>query len=316
MHFSSFFSLSLRFVIFYSCNPTAAATLPISPAKRGRPLDPIECPGPLFPQIPSDLPQYPSLLDMCASRAEHPMNMGCICVGNQLICASSSRRAIRMLIEYCFEGCNCGDDTVIVKDEYSQTIEYHSGTSGNPIIPISPWARIQGIQEGQSGTQSNGLVTGHTCSKTCTSVSQGCAWAFTGDCTCYAPPVGIFFWHRGDCGTAHHRPHLPKRELAQQRHNYYVNATAQYAPLNNATALPAPSPDLSAQIASGMLPSPCNASYVSFACSDSPDGIVHEPLENWLGALLPENAKILPPVPEGFLKIHKIVEVASQTTAE
>ncbi|MCJ1264754.1 hypothetical protein MMC22_004629 [Lobaria immixta] len=135
------------------------------------------------------------------------------------------------------------------------------------------------------------------CSGACTSVGHGCASHSTGECECFAPPVGLFFWHQGTCGTR--LPFKIKRDLAQQRRSYYLNATAQFAFSNKATG-----PDLAAQLASGMLPSPCNASYVSFACSDSPDGIVHEPPENWLGALLPKSAEKFPPVPERFLKIH------------
>lgn len=48
---------------------------------------------------------------------------------------------------------------------------------------------------------------------------------------------------------------------------------------------------------------PCNESYVSFACSNSPDGIVYSyknPSE-WLGALLPANATETPPVSGSWL---------------
>ena len=50
-------------------------------------------------------------------------------------------------------------------------------------------------------------------------------------------------------------------------------------------------------------PAPCNESYVSYACANSTDGIVYEPIENWLGALLPENATEIPPVPEEWYEI-------------
>ncbi|MCJ1271293.1 hypothetical protein MMC22_011193 [Lobaria immixta] len=144
----------------------------------------------------------------------------------------------------------------------------------------------------------------HTCEGTCTSVSHGCASQSTGDCTCFAPPVGLFYWHLGDCGTR--LPYKAKRDLAQQRHSYYLNATRRFASSNKATAAPGPLPDLAAQLATGLLPSPCNASYVSFACGDSPDGIVHEPPQDWLGALLPKGTETPPPVPERFLSIHGI----------
>ncbi|MCJ1271645.1 hypothetical protein MMC22_011550 [Lobaria immixta] len=155
----------------------------------------------------------------------------------------------------------------------------------------------------QPHSGNNPTESTHTCSGTCTSVNHGCKSASTGDCKCFAPPVSLFYWHLGDCGTR--LPFKAKRDLAQQRRDYYLNATAQYASSNHATATPPPPPGLHAQqLASGLLPSPCNASYVSFACSDSKDGIVHEPPQNWLGALVPEGAKELPPVPTAFLRIH------------
>ncbi|MCJ1260645.1 hypothetical protein MMC22_000507 [Lobaria immixta] len=141
-----------------------------------------------------------------------------------------------------------------------------------------------------------------TCSGTCTSGDRGCDYASNGDCQCFAPPVRLFYWHKGDCGTR--LPSKAKRDLAQQRHSYYLNATAQFASSDKFTTPAGPLPDHAAQLASGLLPSPCNASYVSFACSDSPDGIVHEPPQNWLGALVPEGAKELPPVPKEFLRIQ------------
>ncbi|MCJ1266689.1 hypothetical protein MMC22_006574 [Lobaria immixta] len=149
-----------------------------------------------------------------------------------------------------------------------------------------------------------------TCSGTCTNVNLGCASQNPRKCTCFAPPVGLFYWHLGDCGTR--LPFKAKRDLAQQRQSYYLNATVRFASSYKATAPPDPLPDRAAQLASGLLPSPCNDSYVSFACSDSPDGIVHEPPQNWLGALLPQGATKLPPVPERFLSIHGLEEGESQ----
>ena len=49
-----------------------------------------------------------------------------------------------------------------------------------------------------------------------------------------------------------------------------------------------------------------NESYVSYACAHARDGIVHEPLTNWLGALLPPGSKEYPPIPQEFLHVHGI----------
>lgn len=53
-------------------------------------------------------------------------------------------------------------------------------------------------------------------------------------------------------------------------------------------------------------PAPCNESYVSYACAQSTDGIVHEPPGKWLGALLPvnHNDPTTPPIPGDWLRIH------------
>ena len=55
-------------------------------------------------------------------------------------------------------------------------------------------------------------------------------------------------------------------------------------------------------------PGICNASYISYACADAPDGIVHEPLSNWLGAMLPKGSKKYPPIPQEWLLAHDISE--------
>ena len=59
-----------------------------------------------------------------------------------------------------------------------------------------------------------------------------------------------------------------------------------------------------ATIPDSPLPAPCNESYISYACANSEDGIVHEPPQYWLGALLPENATELPPAPDAWFRIN------------
>ncbi|MCJ1264882.1 hypothetical protein MMC22_004757 [Lobaria immixta] len=222
---------------------------------------------------------------MCASTGGHPGNIECICVGEELLCGSSRRQDVVFMIYWCHRHCTCGAKTKVITDRYTKEISH--GSDQHPgYLPL-----------GSTG------VTSHSCSKKCSNINRDCDRFFTGDCKCYADPVSSMFWHSGRCGLV---SHLPKRDLAQHRRSYYLNATAQFAPSNKtpAPAPPGPHPDHAAQLASGLLPSPCNASYVSFGCSDSKDGIVHEPPQNWLGALLPENAKELPPVPKEFLRIH------------
>ena len=64
----------------------------------------------------------------------------------------------------------------------------------------------------------------------------------------------------------------------------------------------------------GLLPAPCNASYVSLACANSSDGIVHEPANMWLGAVLPANFSMdMPPprVPDAFYEAHNLVRAGN-----
>ncbi|MCJ1260601.1 hypothetical protein MMC22_000463 [Lobaria immixta] len=223
--------------------------------------------------------------------------MGCTCLGDLLLCGYSRDPWIRSLMEYCLSHCHCGPETEVIRQKSTGDIEIGSSLSS------------QGSTDSTANKPSrpvrNPIGATRSCESTCASVSHGCASQFPGQCTCFAPPVGLFYWHLGDCGTR--LPFKAKRDLAQQRHSYYLNATLRFASSKKATAAPGPLPDLAAQLASGLLPSPCNASYISFACGDSKDGIVHEPPQNWLGALLPEgaNSKTPPPVPERWLRIHE-----------
>ncbi|MCJ1265635.1 hypothetical protein MMC22_005515 [Lobaria immixta] len=245
---------------------------------------------------------------MCASKEEYPGNLACICIEKELLCGFSIRLAVLFLITWCEQHCVCGPNTKVSKDRFTKDLDGVTGSAGSKTentleAPVSPSGRVpKQFPAYHPSTGSTGVST-HSCSKKCSNIKRDCDRLFEGNCKCYAPPAASLFWHSGGCGLAHH---LPKRDLAQHRRSYYLNATAQFAPSNKIPALapPGPHPDLAVQLASGLLPSPCNASYVSFACSDSKDGIVHEPLQNWLGALLPEDAKELPPVPKEFLRIH------------
>ena len=314
MHFNSFFSLSLlTFLVLDPCRLTAAATLAVSPVKRGRLYDSIECPSPLPDFIPSHFPVYSNLSHMCANRLGHRRNLECACANGEILkCGMSTQPIVRKMITYCLDHCLCGPDTQKMKDEYTTVVKYISKYSSDGYNPQRPPSgndptgstsiSNMGINTGGSTGGSTG--SGDTCSGTCTGVDRGCNRASNGGCACFAPPIGLFFWFDGYCGTR--LPFKARRDLAQQR---YLNATAEFASSDHATDPPGPPPDLAAQLASGMLPSPCNSSYVSFACGDSKDGIVHEPPQNWLGALLPEGAaknfNTLPPAPEEWLRIHR-----------
>ncbi|MCJ1268028.1 hypothetical protein MMC22_007914 [Lobaria immixta] len=239
---------------------------------------------------------------MCARRDRSRGNLGCECRGAVLVCGGSLKPTVQALIAWCISHCECGPTTQISRYVYTTDLD-HEPLYNFDLIPSD----IDIVEDSSTYPQiphSGKHPTGNTqtCSGTCSSVNHGCNQASNGHCNCFAPPVSLFYWHQGDCGTR--LPFHGKRDLVQQRHSYYLNLTNEFASSNKATAPPGPLPDHAVQLASGLLPSPCNASYVSFACSDSPDGIVHEPPQNWLGALVPEGAKKLPSVPMEFLRIH------------
>ena len=86
------------------------------------------------------------------------------------------------------------------------------------------------------------------------------------------------------------------------------NYTGSYDPSSIVTVT-----DKNPIVPEGRLPAPCNASYVSLACADSVDGIVHEPPHMWLGALLPSNYTLdlldthpPPRVPDEFYQVHDL----------
>ncbi|MCJ1268165.1 hypothetical protein MMC22_008051 [Lobaria immixta] len=308
MHFSSFFSLPFIFFVLYFCKTTLAV-----PSDQGISAlleDTITCPAdlPPHPSIPVGwVPPPQTLLQLCAIKERYPNNMLCVCFGKLLICGSSGSAVIRSLIGYCLDHCQCGPETTVVRDYSKGTVSYES-SSESSISKTTYKHRIKGPLREPKPSDSkprrpkNRIGETGTCSGTCTSVNLGCASQSPGECNCFAPPVGLFYWHQGDCGTR--LPFKAKRDLAQQRHSHYLNATAQFASSDEVTTPAGPLPDHAVQLASGLLPSPCNSSYVSFACADSTDGIVHEPPQNWLGALLPQGTTKLPPVPKRFLSIH------------
>ena len=169
------------------------------------------------------------------------------------------------------------------------------------------------------------------CTTKCRSAVRACEWW----CTCQAPPVGLFFWFQGACGPRYKKRSLPpsffdEEDIAWSPESNHMRRQNSVHLTTNATArqllgtdLPAnainrPAPGgqrggtlLGNKVTMQMIPgapypAPCNESYISYACADSTDGIVYEPPEMWLGALLPDDASpsVLPPAPERWLQIN------------
>ena len=174
-----------------------------------------------------------------------------------------------------------------------------------------------------------------SCPGTCTSVTRQCSYRET--CSCYAPPVGIIFWHSGNCGPARKSiasltavnaaSGMGGRKAKRQEDLTSLNGTAAAPALGSSATADTRMPSSSnstygttnSTIDWNSFPAPCNESYVSYACANGTDGIiiVYEPIENWLGALLPENATEIPPVPEEWLKVHGISsDLDSNATAK
>lgn len=133
MHFSSFFSLSSIIFVLDSCRPTAAAALAISPVKRGRVIDTIECDGPFPSCFPGSFPRFPNLQHMCASKEGHHSlrslvylgNLECTCYGHLLMCGHSLRSLVWLLTTYCLVHCKCGPDTTAEQEGTTKEITYY-----------------------------------------------------------------------------------------------------------------------------------------------------------------------------------------------
>ena len=174
MHSIAFFSLSLIFLILYSGRPAAAVALAVNPVKRGRPFDPLDCQGPLPGRIPPDFPPFANLQEMCARKEDHPRNLQCLCSGDELYCGSSTRVAVRLMIFQCYDHCRCGPVTNVMRNAFTQELNYHSAvpnahesvSSGVEMVapPVSPFqSQGENVPEGSNGatpsTAGNSLNT-------------------------------------------------------------------------------------------------------------------------------------------------------------
>ena len=175
------------------------------------------------------------------------------------------------------------------------------------------------------------------CTTKCRSAVRACEWWST----CQAPPVGLFFWFQGACGHRYKKRSLPPsssfsdgeglnqdgsssdpgRIRRQNSVHLTTNSTArQLLGIDlpaNAINRPTPGGERGGNLFGNKVtmqmipntpyPAPRNESYISYACVDSTDGIVYEPPEMWLGALLPDDdasPSVLPPAPERWLQMN------------
>ncbi|KAI9678291.1 MAG: hypothetical protein M1817_006236 [Caeruleum heppii] len=135
-----------------------------------------------------------------------------------------------------------------------------------------------------------------SCSGTCTSVTQGCSWAYLGLCRCTAQPIwsshGSSFF--GKCARVHHRAasgrggrRLVRRQLLAPN-TTALNVTTGglddtvFEVSKNGTD----DTDLYNGTTLEQVACPCNASYVSYACCDSDNDIVYEHPSQKLGSLM------------------------------
>ncbi|KAI9671155.1 MAG: hypothetical protein M1817_003662 [Caeruleum heppii] len=120
-----------------------------------------------------------------------------------------------------------------------------------------------------------------TCGGSCTSVAQGCSWHHLGLCKCTAKP----FWDNpfgafsGACTAVVSAYGAKMRRdavgMGQDGNTTVMDLTASEMPQGVFDA-----------VTLERVACPCNASYVSYACCESADGIVHEGPEHHLGTLV------------------------------
>ena len=187
-----------------------------------------------------------------------------------------------LLPSYLFCACNCtyvsfasckATDGIVYE---GPGLNMGSLTNCTPPTPSSPPMYTSAVTLAPSASAKSSTLPAPTCSSSsCTSVNRQCGVG----CICFAPKVSIFFWFSGACGAVSTQQ-IGRRSIGGIN-NLPDSFTSQY-------------------------PAPCNASYVSLACANSTDGIVHEAPDLWLGAVLTTgvNATRPPPIPENWLQIH------------
>ena len=266
--------------------------------------------------------QDPSPPGLSATDSTRPASIGCF---DSLSCVVASLNGIA---PHCKQGTGPKDQRYLCQLD----------SNGKPMI--TPAAMAPGDTDIDVSTS----PAHHICYGSCTSVNRGCSWASTGDCVCAAPRLSIFFWFAGGCIATHVlRDELRRRSLGSDllasstvsprlsiplrpallhgkrttsNTSISDNSTTGnydyrtfYDPASILTVT-----DQNPVVPEGVLPAPCNASYVSLACASSTDGIVHEPPNMWLGALLLSNFTLdmihiqsPPRVPDEFYKVHNLI---------
>ena len=319
--------------------PGTPNTSLISPLHKGGMLIPsaVECYGflpsgpspPPPPHPPDDQPRlYHNVRNLCTADSNALAgNMGCACEGKALHCPRGTSWEFQ-LADCCLEQYDCGIGS------FSKYLDDAAELAGATInSDVLPWSALtagdgpnlfqdvpSGVMPIVNSSTGTGPVPGQdSCPGTCT---RQCSYRET--CSCYASPVNIIFWHSGNCGparksiasltAANAARGMGGRKAKRQEDLTSLNGTAAAPALGSSATADTRMPSLlngtygttNSTIDWNSFPAPCNESYVSYACANSTDGIVYEPIESWLGALLPENATEIPPVPEEWLKVHEI----------
>lgn len=329
--------LDLRILLILSClcgvllartyHPPSALTQPRMVCRERSATDDPWPPRGLTVNTGNSIPvvnphSYDDWYDVCSTLGSTP-NAGCVCdVNDQVICPSNI-----FLQGPCQEHCGCRKSD----DETDQEIL--------DAIPVAePYPVSDNDENAPSEPGEQTTATGpppfeplfrppswleDTCSSTCTSVTQACSNGKK--CGCLALPLNPFtFWRKAACGPRRSvaksiiiHTGLRKREKLLGHRGLSLlpidgNRTLSHNISSNVTEMtPAQRSTMAylEEIADGIIPAPCNASYVSYACADSADGIVHETEDKWLGALLPENATKIPPIPRRWLQINGITNL-------
>ena len=299
--------------------PGTPNTSLISPLHKRGMLIPsaVECYGILPPwplsAPPSEPPVeltrlYHNIRNLCAADSNAPAgNMGCTCEGKALHCPRGTSWEFQQLADYCLEQCDCGigsfskylDDAAELAGATinSDVLPWSALTAGDGPNPFQDvLSGVMPIVDSNTGT---GPVPGQdSCPGTCTSVTRQCSYRET--CSCYAPRVDIIFWNSGNCGparksiasltAANAASGMGGRKAKRQEDLTSLNGTAAAPALGSSATADTRMPSSSngtygttnSTIDWNSFPAPCHESCVSYACANSTDGIVYEPIENWL----------------------------------
>ena len=154
---------------------------------------------------------------------------------------------------------------------------YHAGQgisiySSPPVSTVSSLSMSSAVEEPLPSPS-------HQCTGSCTSVSRGCSWAYTGECICTAPRVNLFFLSSGACARVHKGGDRRVKRAEGDIESEGMNGTESEL----AMTIYQDTHAMFWNASSGLqIACPCNSTCVSYGCCTSLTGLVQAPKDSCL----------------------------------